>query len=107
MDDQIPTGAYIISHRDTALVLWNSYPSDNTKAGGSAEVKLEQRNENAHQYRDGQIWWIEPLPSTEGEDGIYYSISNPSLSNANHLRAFNFLGVCIHECTLAFGYVLI
>ena len=77
MDDRIPTGAYVIRNKQTSLVV-HLPVSDVATAHNSKVVAFDQ---DEHQYRDQQIWWVEALPDYEDDgsaekEGWLYSITS-------------------------------
>lgn len=74
--DQITPGAYVIRNKSSPVL---HIQDPNVKATLSA-LTLFGQDEN--QYRNQQIWWVEPLPSLNpGDDdsgGMMYSITNPA-----------------------------
>lgn len=72
MTDKIPPGAYVIRNRHTLTVL---HIETATLGTDYSRVLAFEQDEN--QYRDRQVWWIEPLSDPESdEEGILYSITN-------------------------------
>lgn len=74
MTDKITPGAYVIRNRHTSTVLHIKTATINSDY---SPVLAFEQDEN--QYRDKQVWWIEPLPDSENdEEGALYSITNTS-----------------------------
>lgn len=71
MSDRIIPGAYIIRNKKTATVLH----TDKLYFKGSSSV-LAYKHEV--KFANQQIWWIEPLPNYEDNEGPVYSITTPA-----------------------------
>lgn len=76
MNNQIPTGAYIIRNGGGSVLA----------ADGAAFAQLSSiiiSKEDEIKYRDQQIWWVEQLPDTKGDgDEMICSITNASSGKA-------------------------
>lgn len=76
----LPTGAYIIRNRQTATVLHTQ--SADAVTHGVVNVQAYQQDES--QFKDQQIWWVEPLAdyTTDPSKGVVYSITSPGSGKA-------------------------
>lgn len=73
MTDKITSGPYVIRNRHTSTVL---HIEDSTFHSNYSKLVAFEQDEN--QYRDKQVWWVEPLPDPEDGEGVVYSITNTS-----------------------------
>lgn len=68
--NQLTPGAYVIRNKSSSVL---HIQDPNVKASLSTVILFDQNENN---YRDQQIWWIEPLPSYTSPEGMLYSITN-------------------------------
>lgn len=72
----LPAGAYVIRNRQALTVLHIPPPDTDIQ-----DLNILANGQNEDQFKDQQIWWIEPLADYVGpgaEKGVLYSITSPS-----------------------------
>lgn len=76
----LPTGPYVIRNSETSTVVHIQVPD--AERQGITSVQAFQQDEG--QFKDQQIWWIEPLAEydSESEKGLVYSITSPGSGKA-------------------------
>lgn len=76
----LPAGPYVIRNRETSTVVHIQVPDAIRQ--GNTSVQAFQQDEG--QFKDQQIWWIEPLADydTQSEKGLVYSITSPGSGKA-------------------------
>lgn len=76
----LPTGAYIIRNRETSTVLHAQ--SSEIGIHDATSVLANQQDEG--QFKDQQIWWVEPLAdyAANSSKSLVYSITSPGSGKA-------------------------
>lgn len=76
----LPAGAYVIRNRETSTVLHIPHPD----AIDQGTISVQARQQDEGQFKDQQIWWVEPLAEydTDSEKGMVYSITSPGSGKA-------------------------
>lgn len=71
----LPAGPYVIRNRETSTVVHIQHPDAIYQ--GTTSVQACQQDEG--QFKDQQIWWVEPLAEYDTESGneVVYSITSP------------------------------
>lgn len=71
----LPAGPYVIRNRETSTVVHIQHPD--AVYQGTTSIQAYQQDEG--QYKDQQIWWIEPIAdyNTGPKKEVVYSITSP------------------------------
>lgn len=76
----LPAGPYVIRNRETSTVLHIPHPD----AIDQGTISVQARQQDEGEFKDQQIWWIEPLAkhNTDPDKGTLYSITSPGSGKA-------------------------